>query len=207
MKLSQAAQVLKGKQQGADVTFQSVSTDTRKIQTGQLFIALKGPNFNGHDFLATAAEKKAAAVLISEPISCSIPSLLVADTHAALGQLAAFHRQQVSIPLVGLTGSCGKTTTKAMIASILEVNGPTLATEGTLNNDIGVPLTLLRLQTNHQYAVIEMGANHPGEIAYVTHIAKPTVALITNAAPAHLEGFIDLPGVARAKEKFFKAYH
>jgi UDP-N-acetylmuramoyl-tripeptide--D-alanyl-D-alanine ligase len=129
----------------------------------------------------------------------------VKDTRIALGEWAAFHRQQFQIPVIGLTGSCGKTTTKSMIAQILQQCGSTLATEGTLNNDIGVPKTLLGLNAEHQYAVIEMGANHHGEIAYVTAIAKPTVAFINNVAPAHLAGFGDLPGVARAKAEIFQA--
>lgn len=203
LSLSKIAEITQGKLHGRDIIINAVSTDTRKIQPGDLFIALQGPNFDANNFAMDAAKKGAAATIVSRPVDLNIPSVQVADTRIALGQIAAFHRQQFQIPLIGLTGSAGKTTTKAMIASILQQCGNTLATEGTLNNDIGVPLTLLRLRPEHQFAVIEMGANHPGEIDYVANIAKPTVALITNAGPAHLEGFIDLRGVARAKSEIF----
>lgn len=205
MKLTQLSQLLHINYHGPDAAFQSVSTDTRTLKPGALFIALVGPNFNANAFISSAAAKGAVAAIVSEPVSDSpLPVLQVADTRIALGQLAAHHRSQFNIPVIGLTGSCGKTTTKAMIASILQHCGPTLATEGTLNNDFGVPLTLLRLTPEHRYAVIEMGANHPGEIAYVTHIVKPTVAFINNAAPAHLEGFGSLQGVAQAKGEIFQ---
>lgn len=203
--LSQIAKLLNGKLNGNDASFESVSTDTRTLKAGELFIALKGPNFNANHLVDDAAAKKAVGALVSETVSSSIPTIQVADTRIALGQLAAFHRQQFNIPVIGLTGSCGKTTTKTMLASIMQQRAATLATQGTLNNDIGVPLTLLRLHPEHQFAVIEMGANHHGEIAYVAEMAKPNVAFITNVAPAHLEGFGDLPGVARAKGEIFQS--
>lgn len=203
-KLSNIAKPIHGKLLGKDTAFTSVSTDTRTLQPGALFIALHGPQFDAHDFIAAAMEKQAAAAIISRDVATTLPAIKVEDTRIALGELAAWHRQQFDIPVIGLTGSCGKTTTKQMIASILQQAGPTLATEGTLNNDIGVPLTLLRLNKEHRFAVIEMGANHHGEIAYVTHIAKPKVALLTNAGPAHLEGFGDMEGVARAKGEIFQ---
>lgn len=203
--LSQIAKLLNGKLTGNDASFESVSTDTRTIKAGELFIALKGPNFNANRLVDDAVAKKAVAALVGEPVASSIPTIQVADTRIALGQLAAFHRQQFNIPLIGLTGSCGKTTTKTMLANIMQQHGETLATQGTLNNDIGVPLTLLHLRPQHQFAVIEMGANHPGEIAYVAEMAKPNVAFITNVAAAHLEGFGDLPGVARAKGEIFQS--
>lgn len=203
--LSTIAKPIHAKLIGNDVTFTSVSTDTRTLQPGALFIALQGPQFDAHDFLAEAAQKGAVAAMVSREVTSTLPLLKVADTRLGLGHLAAWHRQQFSLPMVGLTGSAGKTTTKHMIAAILSQAGATLATEGTLNNDIGVPLTLLRLAPQHRYAVIEMGANHHGEIQYVAEIAKPNVALITNAGPAHLEGFGDLPGVARAKGEIFQA--
>jgi UDP-N-acetylmuramoyl-tripeptide--D-alanyl-D-alanine ligase len=203
MKLSELAHLLAGKLQGQDTTFDGVSIDTRTLAPQNLFIALRGPHFDGHHFSAIAQQRQAAAAIVSTPIT-ELPFVQVQDTHAALGQLAAAHRQQFSLPLIAVTGSCGKTTTKTFIATILQYHGITLATEGTLNNDIGVPLTLLRLKPEHQYAVIEMGANHAGEIDYITHLAKPTVALITNAAPVHLEGFGDLLGVATAKGEIYR---
>lgn len=202
--LSQIAKILSAQQQGANISLSSFSTDTRTLQAGDLFIALKGPKFNANEFVMEAEKKGAGAAIVSEAVACQIPILIVEDTRLALGQIAAYYRQQFNIPVIGLTGSCGKTTTKAMLANILQNCGPALATEGTLNNDIGVPLTLLRLRPEHEYAVIEMGANHLGEIAYVTNITKPTVAFITNAAPAHLEGFGNLEGVARGKGEIFQ---
>lgn len=204
MRLSEIKKILNAQHIGADVQFDTISTDTRSLKAGDLFLALKGPNFNGNLFVKDAAQKGAVAAIISEDVSAGIPLLKVSDTRIALGQIATFHRQQFNIPVVALTGSCGKTTTKTMLASILQQLGSTLATEGNLNNDIGVPKTLLELRPEHQYAVIEMGANHPGEIAYVTAIAKPTVAFITNAGAAHLEGFGSLAGVASAKGEIFQ---
>lgn len=204
MKLSELAHCLNGKLSGIEGVFELVSTDTRTINSGELFIALKGPQFNGHNFVATAQEKGAVAILASEPVTTTLPVVYVADTHKALGELAAWRRTQINIPLLAVTGSAGKTTTKTMLASIMAQQGRVLATEGTFNNDIGLPLTLLGLTPQHDYAVIEMGANHFGEIAYLTHIAKPNVAVITNIGPVHLEGFGDLDGVARAKGEIFQ---
>jgi len=203
MKLSEIAQCLQGKLAGADVNFEFVSTDTRTLKPGELFIALKGPQFNGHDFIRQAQEKGAIAALISDPITTTLPTIKVTDTRLALGQLAAWRRLQVNIPLLAVTGSAGKTTTKTMLANIMAQQGNVLATEGTFNNDIGLPLTLLGLTSQHDYAVIEMGANHFGEIDYLTRIAKPNVAVITNIGPVHLEGFGDLKGVARANGEIF----
>lgn len=157
MKLSELARLVNGKLHGQDTTFTGVSTDTRTLEPHNLFIALQGPNFDGHHFVATAQQQQAAATLVAHPIDDSLPYVEVQDTRAAFGQLATAHRQQFTLPLIALTGSCGKTTIKTLIATILQQQGITLATEGTLNNDIGVPLTLLRLQPQHQYAVIEMG--------------------------------------------------
>jgi UDP-N-acetylmuramoyl-tripeptide--D-alanyl-D-alanine ligase len=204
MKLSELARLVDGKLHGRDATFRGVSTDTRTLESNNLFVALRGPHFDGHDFVMIAQQQQAAATLAAHPIAAQLPYVEVQNTHTAFGQLAAAHRQQFTLPLIAVTGSCGKTTTKILIASILQQQGITLATEGTLNNDIGVPLTLLRLKPQHQYAVIEMGANHHGEIDYITHLAKPTVALITNAAPVHLEGFGDLSGIAKAKGEIYR---
>lgn len=205
MKLSQAAQLLQTKPITTDVEFHGVSTDTRTIQPGNLFIAIKGPHFDGHDFIAQAIAKNAAAIMLERPCNSSpLPYLQVENTIKAMGELAAHQRAQFNIPVIGLTGSCGKTTTRALIASILSEAGETLFSESSYNNEIGVPLTLLRLEKKHQYAVIEMGANHFGEIAYLTHIVKPTLALITNAAAGHLEGFGSIDGVCKAKGEIFQ---
>ncbi len=204
MRLREAACLLNGEASGADVVFTTVSTDSRQLSVGALFVALTGLNFDGHDFIAAARERGAVAALVSRPVADPLPQLRVADTRLALGQLAAAWRSRFTGMLVALTGSNGKTTLKEMIAAILRVRGPTLATEGNLNNDIGVPLTLLRLNGEHAHAVIEMGANHPGEIAYLTGLAQPDVAIINNAGPCHLEGFGDVAGVARAKGEIFQ---
>jgi len=204
MKLSQVAPLLQAKLLSNDTEFHGVSTDTRTLQPGNLFIAIKGPNFDGHEFIAQAAAKNAAAVMVEYPCESTLPCLQVENTIKAMGQLAAHHRHQFNIPVIGLTGSCGKTTTRALVASILSECGRTLFSESSFNNEIGVPLTLSRLSAEDQYAVIEMGANHMGEIAYLTNIVKPTVALITNAAAAHLEGFGSIEGVCRAKGEIFQ---
>lgn len=202
--LQTLANVLQGEMSGKNVTYNMVSTDTRTLQPGDLFVALTGPNFDGHDFIATAKEKNAAAALVSKQIPSEIPILHVEDTRKALGKMAKFHRNQFDLPIVAITGSCGKTTTKTMVSSILSQKASTLSALKSLNNDIGVPLTLLRLTPEHKYAVIEMGANHPGEIHYLTHIARPFVAMVNNVAPAHLEGFGSVKGVASAKSEIFE---
>ncbi|MDJ0807565.1 MAG: UDP-N-acetylmuramoyl-tripeptide--D-alanyl-D-alanine ligase [Gammaproteobacteria bacterium] len=198
MKLSAAAQILQAPLEGDDRLFTSVSTDTRTLRPDALFVALQGPNFDGHEFLEQASAKGAAGALVSASRETDLATIRVADTRRALGRLAAGWRSQHSVPVVAVTGSNGKTTVKEMIAAILGQSASVLVTQGNLNNDIGMPLTLLRLQ-DERFAVLEMGANHPGEIAYLSGIAQPDVALITNAGAAHLEGFGDLDGVARAK--------
>lgn len=202
--LSEAARVLDAVQHGADVTFSGLSTDTRSIEKGNLFVALQGPNFDGHDYLQQAQSQGAVAATVSRTVETALPRVEVADTRLALGRLAAHWRSRFDLPLIAVTGSNGKTSVKEMLAAILRPCGETLVTRGNLNNDIGMPLTLSGLSDRHSYAVIELGANHPGEIAYLADIARPTVALINNAAPAHLEGFGDLDGVARAKGELFE---
>lgn len=184
-------------------TCQSVSIDSRKIQPGALFIAIAGEQFDGHDFVALAEKKGAIAAIVSRPIQTNLPTILVKDTRKALGEIAKKWREQWSIPVVGITGSCGKTSTKSMIAHILEGVGNVLVAQGTMNNDIGLPLTILELRQAHQYAVFELGANHLGEIGYLADIAKPDLALITNAGSAHLEGFGSVEGVAREKSNIY----
>jgi UDP-N-acetylmuramoyl-tripeptide--D-alanyl-D-alanine ligase len=180
-----------------------VSTDTRSIKTGDLFIALVGPNFDGHAYLAAAKEKGASAAIVSKADATlsDLIQIVVGDTRLALGALGAAVKEEVSPKTIGITGSSGKTTVKEMVYAILSQRGKVLATKGNFNNDIGVPLTLLELKAEHDFAVIEMGANHQGEIEYTCSLVKPDVATIINAAPAHIEGFGSLFGVARAKSE------
>lgn len=201
--LSAIADAIGGTLKGPDAAVTGVSTDTRNIAPGQLFIALSGERFDAHDFLDTARAAGAAGLLISrtDALTNGTPTILVKDTRLALGQLAAAWRARFSLPLIGLTGSNGKTTTKEMINAILRAahGDKVLATQGNLNNDIGLPLTLLGLHPEHQSAVVEMGMNHPGEISYLSRIAKPTVAVVTNAQRAHLKGVGTVADVAREK--------
>lgn len=201
--LSQLASVLKGTLQGRDVTIDAVTTDTRKIAPGSLFVALKGERFDAHDFADKAKASGAGALLVSRQLEIDLPQLIVNDTRRAFGELAAWVRQQVPTRVVALTGSSGKTSVKEMTASILSECGNTLYTAGNLNNDIGVPMTLLRLTPEHQYAVIELGANHQGEIAWTVGLTQPEAALVNNLAAAHLEGFGSLAGVAKAKGEIY----
>lgn len=189
---------------GPNLALTTISTDSRHLAPGALFVALTGENFDGHNFIRAARERGATAALVSRKVHDPLPQLCVPDTRLALGQLGATRRGAFTQPLIALTGSNGKTTLKEMIAAILRLSGPTLATRGNLNNDLGVPLTLLGLQPQHRYAVIEMGANHPQEIAYLTGLARPDVAIINNAGPCHLEGFGDIAGVARSKGEIFQ---
>lgn len=205
MPLSEAARVLDATHHGDDVTFHGISTDSRTMQAGGLFVALQGPDFDGHAYLRQAHECGAVAAAVSCQVDEALPLLEVNDTRLALGELASDWRKRFDIPLVAVTGSNGKTTVKEMLAAILSLCGETLATKGNFNNDIGVPLTLARLSSAHQFAVIELGANHAGEIAYLTNLACPTVGIVNNAGPAHLEGFGTLQGVADAKGELFAA--
>lgn len=208
MLLSEAALATQGYLTTADVTFDAVSTDSRSIQSGDLFVALRGERFDGHDYVADCLQRGAAAAMVSQPVAGDASQLVVGDTRLALGQLAAYWRRKFIMPLAAVTGSNGKTTVKEMLASILRAaagsDDAVLATQGNLNNDIGLPLTLLKLDAGHRFAVVEMGMNHAGEIAYLTNIAKPAVALINNALPAHLEGLGSVEGVARAKGEIFQ---
>ena len=218
MSLREAAQAvngtLSGDFAGADLCFASVSTDSRAAGPGVLFIALIGERFDAHDFVAEVAAKGAVAALVAADQldrlrACRLPLIAVANTRLALGQLAAAWRQRFSIPVIAVTGSNGKTTTKEMIAAILRAQAAldgqadpasaVLATQGNLNNDIGLPLTLLALRETHRYAVVELGMNHPGEIAYLAKIARPNAAVVINALRAHLEGMGSLDAVAREK--------
>ena len=199
MKLSECAKIVQGTLIGEDVSFSSVSIDTRAIQAKQLYVAIKGKNFDGNDFVAQAHQAGACAAIVHQGVHASLPHIVVDDSRLALAQLAGAWRKKLAVSVVGVTGSNGKTTVKEMIAAILAVNHTVLYTQGNLNNDIGVPLTLLRLDEQHRYAVIEMGANHPKEIEFSSTYANADVAVITNAGAAHIEGFLSLDGVAEAK--------
>ncbi len=207
-RLSDLAQRVGGRLQGKDVGFTRVITDSRQLSRGDLFVALKGENFDGHDYVRRAVNLGAAGVLVARPLD-GVPAQVVVDseggTLSALQAFAASWREDFSLPLIGVTGSVGKTTTKQMLAEILTALGPVLATEGNLNNHIGVPLTLCRLRAEHRAAVIEMGANHAGEIAALAALSRPRIGLVTLAGAAHLEGFGSLEGVAHAKGEMFVA--
>jgi len=211
MMMSQIAQALDARLYGNDVLMTGVSKDTRDIRAGDLYVALKGERFDGHQFVVEAENAGAVGALVSESLSSTVPQVQVDDTRIALGQLAAYWRQtwgqqQLAGKLIGITGSNGKTSVKEMCGKILVDFAGALAvlsTKGNLNNDIGLPMTLLELTEQHQFAVIEMGANHVGEIDYLTSIAKPDVAVVTNAGPAHLEGFGSLENIASAKAEIY----
>jgi len=213
MPLMAAAHALHASVTGGDVACARVETDTRKLTPGCLFVALRGANFDGHDFVEKALALGAAAVMVDQAYAARCvpkplpgPALVVADTRIALGQLAAWWRSTQSARLVAITGSNGKTTVKEMLAAICRAEAgeaAVLATQGNFNNDIGMPLTLLRLTPAHRFAVIEMGMNHPGEIDYLTRLACPDVALVNNALRAHLAGLGDLEAVARAKGEIY----
>jgi len=184
---------------GADRSFSGVSTDTRTLKPGELFVALRGPRFNANDFIAAAETAGAAGAVVDTRVGRALAQVLVGDTQEALTTSSAAWRAQFTLPVVGVAGSNGKTTVKEMTAVILARAGATLATRSSLNNHIGVPLTLHRLDATHRFAVIEIGTNHPGEVAMLCKLARPTVGLITNAGAEHLEGFGSIEGAARAE--------
>ena len=205
MRLGEAAAALGLRTVGGDVAFHGIGTDSRTVSPGALFVAVRGPTFDGHDFIGDAARRGAAAALVERVPSASIPFISVRDSVRALGELAAVWRNRFpDLLLVGITGSNGKTTVKEMVAAIFRTLGPVSATRGNLNNEIGVPLTLCDLGAEHRAAVIELGANHSGEIATLTTFARPFVGIVTQCAPAHLEGFGSIEGVARAKGELFE---
>lgn len=201
--LQYLAEQLNAELVGNDDMITEVTTDTRQVTAGCLFVALKGERFDAHDFAEAAVAAGAGALLVSQRLLVDVPQIVVKDTRLALGQFAAWVRQQVPARVVALTGSSGKTSVKEMTAAILRQCGNVLYTSGNFNNDIGVPLTLLRLTPEHDFAVIELGANHIGEIAYTTDLSRPEAALVNNLAAAHLEGFGSLAGVAQAKGEIF----
>jgi UDP-N-acetylmuramoyl-tripeptide--D-alanyl-D-alanine ligase len=203
MELSEAARIVNGKLRGIDAVFTAVTTDSRAIDQGDLFIAIPGENFDGHNFVPEAGQKGAAGAIVSSPIDTELAQIEVPDTTRALGELASQWRSRFDIPVLAITGSNGKTTVTAMTASILNHRGNCLSPERSFNNQWGVPLTLLRLKSGHDFAVIEMGTNHMGEIDYLSKITRPTVAVITNVASAHLEGLNSLEQIAEAKAEIF----
>ena len=208
-KLSIAARAIGAELRGDDAQVTRVTTDSRDVRSGDLFVAIKGPRFDGHDFVEQAVADGAMAMMVSASSGTNkllAPALIVDDVRLAYGRLAAWWRTLFSIPLVAITGSNGKTTVKEMLASILREHGgedEVLATRGNLNNDIGMPAMLLELEPHHRFAVIEMGMNHLGEIAYLSRLARPTVALINNAGTAHIGEVGSVEAIARAKGEIF----
>ncbi len=203
--LSEIAKALNGQLLGPDVLCESVGSDSRNIARNQLFVAIRGENFDGNAYADNALQQGAAAALVSDANTQARPVVLVADTRLALGQLASYWRAQFTLPLVAVTGSNGKTTVKEMLTAILNVaNKNVLATQGNLNNDIGMPMTLLKLRKQHAYAVIEMGMSHEGEIRYLTNIAQPNIAVVNNAGIAHIGEVGSREGIARAKGEIFE---
>lgn len=205
--LSAIANGIKGKLIGKDLNVSQVLTDTRTTRNhnsskGNLFVALRGPHFDAHKFLDNL-NSSVSAVVVDHQCEIDIPQIVVADTRKALADIARLNRASSQAVYVAITGSSGKTTVKEMVASILSRVGKTFATKGNLNNDIGVPLTLLSIVQDTEFAVIELGANHEGEIAYTADITKPQVALVNNISEAHLQGFGDIQGVARAKSEIY----
>jgi len=218
MQLSRAATIMHGVLQGSDCLFSGVSIDSRQTSRGDLFVAIPGAQHDGHRFVDQASENGAVGALVSHTIkSCKIEShggrkrtdqiptsqIRVENTTVAMGQLGAHWRNRFDIPVLAITGSNGKTTVCTLIASILNQVGNCLSPRGSFNNQWGVPLTLLRIREAHTHAVIEMGMNHPGEIEYLAGLARPTIALINNVAPAHLAGLGSLQNIARAKAEIF----
>lgn len=204
-KLSELASILDCAPPTDDLEITDIVSDSRKAGPGMLFAALPGTRVDGHDFAAQAVGQGAAAILVSRDLEIDAPQLRVDDVLQALGRIAAFLRQRLDPVVIGITGSNGKTTVKEMVSSILGLDGEVLATGGNYNNELGLPLTLFRLAETHRYAVLEMGASKQGDIAYLAEIARPGVGLVNNIAPAHLEGFGSVEGVARAKGEMFAA--
>ena len=181
-----------------------VQTDSRRIEAGNLFVALRGEKFDGHSYLKQVAEQGAVAALVEERQNMDLPQIVVPDTLKALGDLARFHRQRFDIPIVAVTGSYGKTSTRALIFAALSAGGETLTSQANFNNEIGLPMTLFQLDKEHQFAVLEMGMRGLGQIDYLAKIALPTVGVITNIGPQHIELLGSLENIARAKAELIE---
>ena len=205
MSLTKAAGILSCRDPGSDAEFLEITTDSRQVKQGALFAALGGERSDGHDFAASAVHDGAVALLLSRGLELAAPQLVVEDVLAALGLLAAAWRVETAPVSIGITGSNGKTTTREMVTRILELEDLVHATSGNYNNELGLPLTLFGLDHNHRYAVLELGASKAGDIAYLSEMSKPEVGLITNIGPAHLQGFGDEEGVARAKGELYES--
>jgi len=186
-----------------DVAISGVYTDTRQQMEGGLFLALVGDNFDAHDYIKQAEKMGAIALVVNQEVETTLPILLVKDTQDALGEIAKWHLNNVKPKVVAITGSNGKTTTKNMLKNILQLKAPILATKGNLNNHLGVPMTLLELEEKHQYAVIEMGANHLGEIAHLCEIVSPDIAVVTNTLDAHIGEFGGFDNLVKAKSEIY----
>ncbi|MEM7209293.1 MAG: UDP-N-acetylmuramoyl-tripeptide--D-alanyl-D-alanine ligase [Pseudomonadota bacterium] len=188
---------------GGDVVFDSVSTDTRTLRKGQLFVALVGEKFDAHEKIDASVCDRALGFVVNRELDVDVPQLIVSDTLRALGDLARQWRERINAPIVAITGSNGKTTVKEMTAAILRQRGNVFSTVGNLNNEVGMPLSMMSTSESHEYIVLELGANHAREIEYLTEIARPHAAIVNNAGPSHLEGFGSLDGVARAKGEIY----
>ncbi len=204
-RLSELANRLGAALSGDDAGYARVVTDSRNIQRGDLFVALRGERFDAHDFLPQAADAGAAGALVEKLVDISLPQIQVENSLIGLQRAARMWRSQFDYPVIGVTGSNGKTTTKQLLAAVCAARGPVFATQGNLNNHIGVPLSLLQMRSSHRTAVIEMGANHAGEIAQLAQLAQPDIGVVTQAGDAHLEGFGSRDGVAQAKGELFAA--
>lgn len=203
LSLKKIAEITNGKLYGINLIIKEIVIDTKQIIPGCLFIALKGKNFDAHAFIKEAISKKCSAIITEKKIKNCIPHIVVKNTFFALGQISSLVRKSTNAKIVAITGSCGKTSVKEMTASILKKHGNTIHTIGNLNNNIGVPITLLKLTKEHEYGVIELGANKPGEILYSSIISHPEIILINNIYYAHLKGFKSLLGVSKAKSEIF----
>jgi UDP-N-acetylmuramoyl-tripeptide--D-alanyl-D-alanine ligase len=205
LKLSELAEVLGCEMPGRDAKVESVVTDSRKVHYGALFAALPGSQVDGHDFARSAVNLGASALLVQRHLDLDVPQLIVPDVLRALGQVARLVRDRLDPIVIGITGSNGKTSVKEMLASILRQNAQVLATVGNFNNELGLPLSLFELKPVHRYAVLEMGASRAGDIAYLCSIGRPDLGIVNNVGPAHLQGFGDEAGVAKAKGEMFSS--
>lgn len=199
----QIAEIVGGQAIGADVAIEGLIHDTRLVTPSAMFLAFKGQHSDGHDHLSDAKKAGASSALVSRAVDCDLPQVQVRDVLTAAGDLAAAWRASLDVQVVGITGSNGKTSVKEMVLAILQDHGETLATEGNYNNEIGVPITLSRLSNKHEFAVIEMGAAREGDIRYLSHLVRPTVGILTNAGPAHLESFGSIDTIVRTKGELF----